>query len=196
MAITQPIETTSKEMNDQINEVANNLSLLSIDNLKNSNVFLNYKFKETQKDYYAKNNSPDEILKIVELESKAFGTFMENLVIDTFKLGKRTSSQNDATFNKKKIEIKSARYWSGNTDCKWQHLEPDHDYEYVLFVLLDFQCIKVWGISKKKIMDDLRKKKIITSQGKQGYWTCKDKIVEYLTPIGNLKELSSFFANN
>ncbi len=172
----------------------NESNLLSIDNLKKTDVFKNYKFKQTQKEYYANNNSPEEILKIVDLESKPFGSFMENLIIDIFKLGKRTSSQNDATFNKKKIEIKSARYWSGETDCKWQHLEPEHDYEYVLFVLLDFQSIKVWGINKKQLMGKLRTEKIVTSQGKQGFWTCKDKIIKYLTPITNLKELEKLMA--
>ena len=70
----------------------------------------------------------------------------------------------------KKIEIKSARYRVGKDDCVWQHLEPDHDYEYAMFTLLDFHGWKVWGIKKTLLMGEMREKKIVTFQGKQGWW--------------------------
>jgi len=172
--------------------IEDNSDILSVNSWKNSRAFKKIEKKETQIKYYKKNNSPDEILQLVDLESKAFGTECENILSEILELGPRTSTQNDATKNGKKIEIKSARYWAGKDDCKWQHLEPDHDYEYALFVLLDFQGFKIWGISKSMLMGEMRDKKIVTFQGKQGWWVTKSAILPYLTPIKNIMDLDHF----
>jgi len=71
----------------------------------------------------------------------------------------------------------------------WQHLEPNHDYDYVLFALLDFQDWKVWGIQKSILMGELVDKKIVTIQGKQGCWVKKSCILPYLTPIHTNQDL-------
>jgi hypothetical protein len=169
--------------------------ILSVNYWKNTKTFQSIKDKLTQIKYYQNNNSSSEILQLVDLESKPFGTEMEKLIIEIFKLTPRTSVQNDATLDGKKIEIKSARYWSGQDDCKWQHLEPNHDYEYVIFVLLDFQSLKVWIIKKSQLMGELRDKKIVTHQGKQGWWTSKKHILEYLTPITSINDLNNYIIN-
>lgn len=137
-------------------------------------------------------NSCEEVLQLVDLESKPFGSESEKIIQEIFQLGPRTSTQNDGTRNGKKIEIKSARYWAGKDDCVWQHLEPDHDYEYALFVLLDFQGWKVWGIKKSLLMGEMREKKIVTFQGKQGWWVRKSAVMQYLTPIKNISDLDVF----
>lgn len=139
--------------------------------------------------------SCNEVLQLVDLESKPFGTESEKILQEIFQLAPRTSSQNDGTRHGKKIEIKCARYWAGKDDCKWQHLEPDHDYQYVLFGLLDFQGWKVWGIQKSLLMGDMREKKIVTYQGKQGWWVTKSAILPYLTPIHSIDELDAFLTS-
>jgi hypothetical protein len=166
--------------------------VLSANYWKNTKTFKSIKDKETQIKYYKRMKSCEEVLQLVDLESKPFGSESEKIIQEIFKLGPRTSSQNDGTRNGKKIEIKSARYWAGKDDCVWQHLEPDHDYEYVLFALLDFQGWKVWGIKKSLLMGEMREKKIVTFQGKQGWWVRKSAIVSYLTPIKNIIELDAF----
>jgi hypothetical protein len=166
-------------------------NLLSSSNWKNISSFKSISDKETQIKYYKKMNACDEVLQLVELESKPFGSESEKIIRELFNLGPRTSTQNDATFNGKKIEIKSARYWAGKDDCRWQHLEPEHDYEYVLFVLLDFNGWKVWSIKKSLLMGELRDKKIVTYQGKQGWWVCKSVIEKYLTSIRSIKDLEN-----
>ena len=158
---------------------------------KNTAAFTTIHEKETQIKHYKRMNASPEVLQLVELESKPFGSVCEKIISELFGLGPRTSSQNDATLNGKKIEIKTARYWAGKDDCVWQHLEPDHDYEYALFVLLNFQGWKVWCIKKTDLMD-LREKKIVTFQGKQGWWTRKSVILPYLTPILTLADLQTF----
>lgn len=158
---------------------------------KNTAAFTTIQEKETQIKHYKRMNASAEVLQLVELESKPFGSVCEKIISELFGLGPRTSSQNDATLNGKKIEIKTARYWAGKDDCMWQHLEPDHDYDYAMFVLLNFHGWKVWCIKKTDLMD-LREKKIVTFQGKQGWWTRKSAILPYLTPIYTLAELKVF----
>jgi hypothetical protein len=157
---------------------------------KNTAAFTTIQEKETQIKHYKRMNASTEVLQLVELESKPFGSVCEKIISELFGLGPRTSSQNDATLNGKKIEIKTARYWAGKDDCVWQHLEPDHDYEYALFVLLNFQGWKVWCIKKTDLMD--LRGKIVTFQGKQGWWTRKSAILPHLTPIHTLTDLHAF----
>jgi len=158
-------------------------------NWKNTIALRSVQYKPTQITYYEKNNSCPEVLQLVKLDSKPFGSISEKILCEVFKMGPRTSSQNDGTKNGKKIEIKCARYWANKDDCMWQHLEPNYDYDYVLFALLDFQDWKIWGIKKHLLMGDLRDKKIVTFQGKQGWWTKKSVILPYLTPIQSIQDL-------
>jgi len=111
-----------------------------------------------------------------------------------YKIGERTSSQNDGVRNGKKIEIKAARRWAGKDNCRWQHLEQEHDYDCVLFALLDFDDWKVWGIKKSILFGECKEKNIVTHQGKQGWWCEKNSILQYLTPIDtyNINQLDDF----
>jgi hypothetical protein len=176
---------------DEIKE-STDINILLASSWKKTKSFKSIQDKETQIKYYKKNNSCEEVLQLVDLESKPFGSESEKIICEIFQLGSRTSSQNDGTRNGKKIEIKSARYWAGKDDCVWQHLEPDHDYEYALFALLDFHEWKIWCIKKSVLMGEMRDKKIVTFQGKQGWWTRKSNILPYLTPINSISELDKF----
>jgi hypothetical protein len=188
--IKKPIIILDEDDNDDENE--NQQSILSVNNWKKTKTFKSITKKLTQKKYYKNSNSCDEVMQLVELDSKPFGSECEKIICELFELGPRTSTQNDGTRNGKKIEIKSARYWAGKDDCKWQHLEPDHDYEFVLFVLLDFHEFKIWCIKKSLLMGELRENKIVTYQGKQGWWVTKSAVLPYLTPIKSITELDNF----
>lgn len=165
--------------------------ILACDSWKETKTFKNIQDKVTQIKHYTQNKASPEVLQLVDLESKPFGTVAENMLSEIFGMGPRTSSQNDGTFNEKKIEIKCARYWGGKDECVWQHLEPEHDYEYAMFALLDFHGWKVWGIKKSLLMGEMRDKKIVNFQGKQGWWTKKSAILPYLTPIKTKADLQA-----
>ena len=168
------------------------IGALSAQSWKHTRAFQAIQNKETQIKYYTKMGSCEEVLQLVALESKPFGSESEKIIQEIFNLGPRTSTQNDATYKDKKIEIKSARYWSGKDECVWQHLEPEHDYDYALFALLDFHGWKIWGISKAHLMGELREKKVVTYQGKQGWWVKKSAVLPYLTPITSIADLDAF----
>jgi hypothetical protein len=164
----------------------------SADYWKNTSAYKSIKDKETQRKYYERMKSCEEVLALVALDSKPFGSESENIIREIFRIGPRSSTQNDGVRHGKKIEIKCARYWAGADDCKWQHLEPEHDYDIALFALLDFHGWKVWGIHKSTLMGECREKKIVTYQGKQGWWTNKSAILPYLTEISSVAALDAF----
>jgi hypothetical protein len=165
--------------------------ILSSDFWKDTPAFKQIAEKLTQRKYYEKNGAPKEVLQLVEMEPKQFGSSVENLVRQQFQLGPRTCSENDATLDNVKIEIKAARYWAGKNNCRWQHLEETHDFEYALFVLLDFHRLIVWGIPKNILFGRLRTEKIVTPQGKQGFWTTKNEVLPYLKEIDSIHMLKN-----
>ena len=195
VAPVEPVEPVPANPVEPANAVPANAepaaNILSVQHWKNSASFKSIKKKETQIKYYKRMNADADVLQLVELDSKPYGAAAEKIISEIFQLGPRTSTQNDGTFNGKKIEIKSARYWAGEDDCKWQHLEPGHDYEYVLFVIMDFHGFKVWGMKKSLVMGEMRTRKIVTYQGKQGWWTKMSAILPYLTPIRTREDLQS-----
>jgi hypothetical protein len=165
--------------------------ILSCVSWKNTKAFKTIAEKETQLKHYKRMGASAEVLQLVELESKPFGSVAEKMMCEILGLGPRTSTQNDATLDGVKIEIKCARYWAGKDDCVWQHLEEDHDYDYALFAVLDFHGWKVWGIHKSVLMGELRDKKIVTFQGKQGFWTKKSAVLPYMTQINTIDALKA-----
>jgi hypothetical protein len=170
-------------------------NVLSAEHWKETNAYRSIPQKQSQLENYENNESDPSVLSLVKLESKSFGTYSENIIKELLGLGPRTSSQNDGTRLKAKAEIKASRYWNNTDDCKWQHLEPEHDYDIGIFALLDFQGWKVWAISKRNLMGPLRDNKVVTRQGKQGYWTTKSAILPYLTQIYNKNDLDDFIVS-
>ena len=166
--------------------------LLSVDNWKHTKAFTQNARRETQTQYYVRMNAAPEVIELVSLDSKPFGSVSETMMTELFQMAPRTSTQNDGVFEGRKCEIKCARHWAGKDDCRWQHLEPDHDYEFAMLALLDFHEWKVWCVTKAHLMGELREKKVVTFQGKQGWWTLKSAIMPYLTPIHGLECLRKF----
>jgi hypothetical protein len=148
--------------------------------------------KTTQLELYVKRGSSPEILALVSMANKVFGTEMENILTELFQLSPRLSSQHDGIRHQKKIEIKSARWHANGEDCNWQHLEPEYDYEFVLFTLVDYTGLKAWIIKKDLLMGELRANNVVLKQGQQGWTTNKNKIEKYLTPIQSLDDLDKF----
>ena len=166
------------------------MNILSLAYWKETKAFKQQRETDTQIKHYKRMGSPSEVMELVEMQSKSFGTKSEKIIAEILELGKRTSTQNDGTLNGIKIEIKCARYWGGTDDCTWQHLEPDHDYQYLIVALLHFDGTwKLWGVSKSTLMGEMRDKQIVTFQGTQGWWFKKNLGLQYLTPIYSREDL-------
>ena len=170
--------------------------MTSIDQWKETKYYKGIEKKTTQLELYIQKKSPVEILQLVSMANKVFGAEMEGIYQEIFQLDPRENTQHDGIRNGKKIEIKSARWHAIGDDCNWQHLEAEYDYEFVLFTLVDFDRLKVWIISKKKLMGELREKNIVMKQGQQGWTTTKNKIEPYLTSISTVEDLDRFIASS
>ena len=169
---------------------------MSLQQWNQTKYFKDMEKKPTQLELYIKHGSSPEILSLVRMANKVFGTEMENIFQEVFQLAPRENTQHDGIRLGKKIEIKSARWHATGEDCNWQHLEPEYDYEFVMFTLVDFLGLKVWMISKELLMGDLRKQNIVLKQGLQGWTTNKNKIESYLTPIETIEDLDKFILSN
>jgi hypothetical protein len=184
---------TSTTNTSATNNASATSSVLYVDHWKHTNAFTNNNTRrETQTQHYVRMNAAPEVVELVSLDSKPFGSVSELILTELFQMAPRTSSQHDGIFEGHKCEIKCARYWAGKDECRWQHLEPEHDYDFAMMALLDFHEWKVWCIPKTQLMGELREKKVVTFQGKQGWWTLKSAIMPYLTPIHGLECLHKF----
>ena len=146
------------------------------------------------REHYKMNGADPTIQRIVSLENRKFGSVIEKILREIFALSKPESSRHDAIFRRfgrfdTKIEIKAARFWAGTENCKWQHLEPSYDYSHIMFVLVDFNCLRVWVAEKSSLFDG----GFLTPQGQQGYWGDKETLLNsgYLIEVENERDLSA-----
>ena len=132
---------------------------------------------------------------------------MEKITREYLKLENKRDTTHDHIKSNNTIEQKSARYSADGNDWKWQHIEINHDWDYLLLCGLDFKEIKFY-IAPRKTIELLIKNKIIEGQGKkkdgvgqpqQGYWFSrsdfrkKNKLfINYFTEIKNENELNKF----
>jgi len=148
------------------------------------------------REYYRQNGADETIQTIVALENRKFGSTIEKLIREIFSLATPESTQHDAIFQNEdrsvKLEIKAARYWAGTANCKWQHLEPEYDYSHILFVLVDFDCFRVWVAEKKALFAG----GYLARQGNQGYWGDKESLLEcgLLTEVVDKGDLSDYLS--
>lgn len=137
----------------------------------------------SQYEYYSDNNASTQVLKLVKLNSKVFGTICEKIIIELLGLTQRTSTQNDATYTYDnityKFEIKVGRFLQGTDNCMWQHIEPTHNFNYVLLCLLNFDTFDIFYLSKDEISELIKSNKI-KKQGSQGYICKKLEIMDYI----------------
>lgn len=143
----------------------------------------------TQFEFYMKNNASENILGLVPLSNKAFGEGMQRIATEIFGMTGSSDTGHDAVYKGVPIEIKSARYWSGKLDCKWQHIMTDHEYKWVLLSLVDFQDLNFWLISKDVIMANPQ---IFTQQGNaegQGRWGTMKKVLHLAHPVASREDL-------
>lgn len=147
------------------------------------------KRKPTQLEFYMKNNASANITSLVPLSNKAFGEGMQRIATEIFGMTGSSDTGHDAVYKGVPIEIKSARYWSGKLDCKWQHIMTDHEYKWVLLSLVDFQDLKFWLVSKDVIMANPN---IFTQQGNaegQGRWCTMKQALPVAHPVASREDL-------
>ena len=147
--------------------------------------------------FYQRNGAPAEIVDLVALSNKRFGTDMETLVCNLTGCKKVPDTVGETGWDceheatKNYPEIKASRYWQAMKDWKWQHILADHEWSHVILAAVDFQEIKLFLLTKDTFMA-LMEKGIVTQQGGaggQGCWMEYRKAATFLHPItGNTLE--------
>jgi len=164
---------------------------LQLKSFTDTRVYKKLKGISGQEQQYREHGASEEVMKLVKLTSKTFGTVVEEMTRERWSLEDRTNVQHDALYKGKKIEIKSARYWAGTDDCRWQHLFPTYDYDILLLVLLDYTEFRYWVIKKETAFAT----QLITAQGDQGHWFQRSDMQPHLVPIHSLDDLNRFVAS-
>ena len=118
--------------------------------------------------YYAKMNATPDVLELAELNNSDFTEEIKNIISELFEISATGMYKN------KKLAIISTRYGKNQDDWQWT-MPLKSEFDFALFVLLDFQGFKIWGGQK-----------IPT-----GRVLAKSAIAD-LTPIQTLDDLDAF----
>ena len=154
--------------------------------------------KKTIVERYKDNNSPANIIKLI---TKQIGSETENYIKFAFDLNNRKNCEHDHILkinNKEhKIEQKTSTRYEKKQKFMWQHIALDNDWEYILFVGIDYNDIKIYILSKDKVKNLIKNNKI-TNQGNkkgtshQGYWCKYSNIAEDLIEIKTKDDLIKY----
>ena len=185
---------------------------LSIKKLRSLDLHQSFEKPGSQYEYYKLNGSPEDILRYVKLQGKTFGEkYAEGICQEYFNMSKKTDSSHDHIKLNKTIEQKSARYGKCGEEWKWQHIEMNHNWDYLLVCGLEFNGFRFY-IASRKIIEYLIIQGVITGQGKknnrgiavpqEGYWFTKSNFVKqnlqfenYFTEIYNERNLITYIKN-
>jgi hypothetical protein len=165
-----------------------------LEDFTNTNYFKSISEKSNQLDFYLKNNSSENILKIVGLNNKSFGERMQRIISEVLGMTKATNTGHDANKNGKLIEIKSSRFWVDTKDWCFQHIMEDHKYDYLLCVGINFDNIEMYIIDKEDFLD-LKYDGIVRVQGGgegQGMWFQFRDLKEYLHKIESVEDFDNW----
>lgn len=139
-------------------------------------------------EYYNSLGANDQtILRLTEFEGKTFGTLVEKMTIEFFQLQKRKNTQHDAIYDGRTIEIKSSRYWGCSKIYKFQHIEVDHDFDFLLTAVL-----REWGI-EFRLMSKEAIQPYLIRQGKQGNFLESRDAESIGTLINTREDLYNYF---
>lgn len=165
-------------------------SIIPISVITNSKEYANVMKKRTQFDYYRERGASDEILKLVTMNNKTYGTgFMESYIRSHFGMKNPINSEHDGIYMDKKFEIKAPRF--GNTGTYFiQHLKPNHDFDYILIALLQPSGIETFVIKKPDMYKHLKLQK------GEGYFLRKNEIEIISHSVSDEEDLKTFLIND
>jgi superfamily II DNA or RNA helicase len=124
--------------------------------------------------YYAQMNAAPEVMELIELNNRDFTEETKNIISEIFGIG------TTGMYKNKKLAIISTRYEKKNSE-DWQWTMPplkSTDFDFALFVLLDFQGFVIWGGK----IPEIPAQRILS----------KSDILPYLTPIKTRDDLDAF----
>ena len=146
----------------------------------------------SQLDYYISNGSPKPILDLVRTSNKKFGSIIEKLLSNNLDLllSKKHTFDLETKNKKIKIEVKSSRYWIRSKTWRWQHIDCEYDYDYLILCGVGFQELRFFLLSKESLIYNIKCGKI-KNQGKQGYWFSFNDLEDQLIELKSVSDFNS-----
>ena len=160
---------------------------------------------KTQEDHYRGNNSHKNIITLASMGGKTFGARAEAIFRQHLNMRKSPESGWDHIKMDKKIEQKSIRKDKNGHFGAYMHVEPKHDWDYLLVVRMEYKSFTTYIIKRESILhfiENISVYKFISVQGKnngdsyQGY-LLKDSIPdnirqEHYTQINSEQDIIDF----
>jgi hypothetical protein len=155
--------------------------------------------KPSQLERYVAAGAPDYIQKFIAMGGgQKMGTTCEKFARHRFStaLKPRAAGAGQTGYDHRLIlpggrqvlvEQKSSGHW-GESDYKWQHVEPDHKWQLLLLCGIDYTDIYFWAMNRATY-NTLRAKGQITNQGNaagdssEGTWFSWSVVKDSLVPI-------------
>ena len=132
---------------------------------------------------YEDAGSPEWILKFIKRGS-AKGNEMEKFLIHSFDCIDDYDGESDLTAFDYILQVKTSSIWA-NGKSRWQHVEPDHDWEVLLLVIIDYHSIELHLMCRdsfEEMREDLGDKiKQGNENSYQGYWFWDDQADPYMS---------------
>jgi len=147
--------------------------------------------------FYRANGAPEDIVSLVSLSNKRFGSVCEKLITNLVSGKPVPDSKGRSGWDMEfpihgleitpRFEIKSSRYWRSGKQAffKWQHILADHEWSHLLLCAIDFDRLRMFALSKPQFMDLIRVGKITQQGGAggQGCWFELKHIVDVATEL-------------
>lgn len=166
--------------------------------------------KESQLRRYMRLGAAPEILQLIELGGgQAMGTACERLLRwewtslktrESGQTGYDHRAQCPVSQEWKRLEQKTSGLWSDDpTSYRWQHIEPEHEWNGLILVGIAVESVKVWGMTREAFQT-CAETGLATRQGNadeqsyQGYWMTCSSVLPHLTPLTDENDLQSFLS--
>ena len=170
-----------------------------------------HKQKPSRAQIYKEHGALPEIIEIVKLTGASLGIKMEKIARDVFDcLKERNKGKNNTGYDHIielspgriiKIEQKSSCHWGKTNNYKWQHVEKNHPWEYIILCGIDIKIVHFW-IMNRSVFNKLIEEKKITNQGNktgessEGMWFNYSDVANSLIKIRNTAELLNYVNSN
>lgn len=164
--------------------------MIPISVISRSKEYIHVMKTRTQFDYYRERGASDDILKLVTMNNKTYGTgFMEPYIRSHFGMSDPVNSEHDGIYMGKKIEIKAPRFGSSGKYFI-QHIKPTHDFDYIMVALLQPGGIETFIIRKSDVLECLKLQK------GEGYMVFKSDIESISHYVSDEEDLQIFITND
>ena len=122
--------------------------------------------------WYRNKGAPGDVLTLVKQNNTEFSNACKGIVEQTYGLKTVPNDVLLVDARDRKYKVLSVRHQSNGTVGRWQHIQPTHDWDFLVLVVLNVDGLVTYCLSHQHF-EELCEMGVITPQGEppnQGYW--------------------------